>query len=84
MKVTNLNRLSRLIAKNTPDYVLGEHLTVGVDVGGSLGKVPCSEELARRIDVLGVSILFTNFENTCWHTTVTHQEVEKNSQSSLS
>ena len=55
MKVTNLNRLSKLIAKNTPDYVLGEHLTVGVDVGGSLGKVPCSEELARRIDVLGVS-----------------------------
>ena len=60
MKVTNLNRLSKLIAKNTPDYVLGEHRTVGVDVGGSLGKVPCSEELARRIDVLGVSIfLFT-------------------------
>ena len=55
MKVTNLNRLSKLIAKNTPDYVLGEHRTVGVDVGGSLGKVPCSEELARRIDVLGVS-----------------------------
>ena len=55
MKGTNLNRLSKLIAKNTPDYVLGEHLTVGVDVGGSLGKVPCSEELARRIDVLGVS-----------------------------
>ena len=55
MKVTNLNRLSKLIAKNTPDYVLGEHLTVGVDVGGSLGKVPCSEELARRIHVPGVS-----------------------------
>ena len=55
MKVTNFSRLSKLIAKNTPDYVLGEHSTVGVDVGGSLGKVPCSEELARRIDVLGVS-----------------------------
>ena len=55
MKVTNLNRLSKLIAKNTPDYVLGEHLTVGVDVGGSLGKVPCSEELARQIQGPGVS-----------------------------
>ena len=50
MKVTNFSRLSKLIAKNTPDYVLGEHRTVGVDVGGSLGnKVPCSEELARQI-----------------------------------
>ena len=55
MKVTNLNRLSKLIAKNTPDYVLGEHRTVGVDVGGSLGKVPCSEELARQIQGPGVS-----------------------------
>ena len=49
MKVTNFSRLSKLIAKNIPDYVLGEHRTVGVDVGGSLGKVPCSEELARQI-----------------------------------
>ena len=56
MKVTNLNRLSKLIAKNTLVYVLGEHRTVGVDVGGALGKVPCSEELARRIHVPGVSI----------------------------
>ena len=55
MKVTNLNRLSKLIAKNTPVYLLGEHRTVGVDVGGSLGKVPCSEDLARQIHVLGVS-----------------------------
>ena len=57
MKVTNLNRLSKLIAKNTLVYVLGEHRTVGVDVGGSLGKVPCSEDLARQIHVLGVSII---------------------------
>ena len=56
MKVTNFSRLSKLIAKNTPDYVLGEHRTVGVDVGGSLGKVPCSEELARQIQGPGVSI----------------------------
>ena len=55
MKVTNFSRLSKLIAKNTPDYVLGEHRTVGVDVGGSLGKVPCSEELARQIQGPGVS-----------------------------
>ena len=64
MKVTNFSRLSKLIAKNTPDYVLGEHRTVGVDVGGSLGKVPCSEELARRIDVLGVSTAAVTAENT--------------------
>ena len=57
MKVTNFSRLSKLIAKNTPDYVLGEHRTVGVDVGGSLGKVPCSEELARQIQGPGVSTL---------------------------
>ena len=37
--------------------VLGEHRTVGVDVGGSLGKVPCSEELARQIHVLGGSMI---------------------------
>ena len=60
MKVTNFSRLSKLIAKNTPDYVLGEHRTVGVDVGGSLGKVPCSEELARQIQGPGVSITFVN------------------------
>ena len=57
MKVTNLNCLSKLIAKNTTVYVLGEHRTVGVDVGGSLGKVPCSEDLARQIHVLGVSTI---------------------------
>ena len=49
MKVTNFSRLSKLIAKNTPGYVLGEHGTVVVGVGGSLGVVLCSEELARQI-----------------------------------
>ena len=57
MKVTKFNRLSELIANNTLVYVLGEHGTVVVGVGGSLGVVLCSEELARQIHVLGGSIL---------------------------
>ena len=55
MKVTKFNRLSELIANNTLVYVLGEHGTVVVGFGGSLGIVLCSEELARQIHVLGVS-----------------------------
>ena len=55
MKVTKFNRLSELIANNTLVYVLGEHGTVVVGVGGSLGVVLCSEELARQIHVLGGS-----------------------------
>ena len=55
MKVTKFNRLSELIAKNTLVYVLGEHGTVVVGVGGSLGVVLCSEELARQIHVPGGS-----------------------------
>ena len=51
MKVTKFNRLSELIAKNTLVYVLGEHGTVVVGVGGSLGVVLCSEELAPARDV---------------------------------
>ncbi len=57
MKVTKFNRLSELIANNTLVYVLGEHGTVVVGFGGSLGIVLCSEELARKIHVLGGSIL---------------------------
>ena len=53
MKVTKFNRLSELIANNTLVYVLGEHGTVVVGFGGSLGIVLCSEELARQIHVLG-------------------------------
>ena len=53
MKVTKFNRLSELIANNTLVYVLGEHGTVVVGFGGSLGIVLCSEELARKIHVLG-------------------------------
>ena len=49
MKVTKFNRLSKLLAKNTPDYVLGEYWTVGEVISGSLGVVPCSEEVARQI-----------------------------------
>tara|TARA_B100000749_G_C18202869_1_gene372713 strand:+ start:364 stop:657 length:294 start_codon:yes stop_codon:yes gene_type:complete len=64
MKVTNFSRLSKLIAKNTPDYVLGEHRTVGVDVGGSLGKVPCSEELARQIQGPGVSTVSKHYSQS--------------------
>ena len=56
MKVTKFNRLSELIAKNTLVYVLGEHGTVVVGVGGSLGVVLCSEELARQIHVPGGSM----------------------------
>ena len=55
MKVTKFNRLSELIANNTLVYVLGEHGTVVVGFGGSLGIVLCSEELARKIHVLGGS-----------------------------
>ena len=55
MKVTKFNRLSKLIAKNTPGYVLGEHGTVVVVIGGFLGVVPCSEEVARQLLVPGVS-----------------------------
>ena len=55
MKVTKFNRLSELIANNTLVYVLGEHGTVVVGFGGSLGIVLCSEELARQIHVLGGS-----------------------------
>ena len=55
MKVTKFNRLSELFAKNTPGYVLGEHGTVVVGVGDSLGVVPCSEEVARQLLVPGVS-----------------------------
>ena len=55
MKVTKFNRLSELIAKNTLVYVLGEHGTVVVGVGGSLGVVLCSEELPRQIHVPGGS-----------------------------
>ena len=53
MKVTKFSRLSELIANNTLVYVLGEHGTVVVGFGGSLGIVLCSEELARQIHVLG-------------------------------
>ena len=53
MKVTKFNRLSELIANNTLVYVLGEHGTVVVGFGGSLGIVLCSEELAGQIHVLG-------------------------------
>ena len=53
MKVTKFNRLSELFAKNTPGYVLGEHGTVVVGVGGSLGVVLYSEELAGQIHVPG-------------------------------
>ena len=60
MKVTKYNRLSELIAKNTPGYVLGEHGTVGVGVGGSLGVVPCSEGLLAQLLVSGVSITISN------------------------
>ena len=56
MKVTKFNRLSELIANNTLVYVLGEHGTVVVGFGGSLGIVLCSEELARQIHVLGGSM----------------------------
>ena len=55
MKVTKFNRLSELIANNTLVYVLGEHGTVVVGFGGSLGIVLCSEELAGQIHVLGGS-----------------------------
>ena len=55
MKVTKFNRLSELIANSTLVYVLGEHGTVVVGFGGSLGIVLCSEELARKIHVLGGS-----------------------------
>ena len=55
MKVTKFNRLSELIANNTLVYVLGEHGTVVVGVGGSLGVVLYSEELAGQIHVPGGS-----------------------------
>ena len=55
MKVTKFNRLSKLIAKNTLVYVLDEHGTVVVVIGGFLGVVPCSEEVARQLLVPGVS-----------------------------
>ena len=55
MKVTKFSRLSELIANSTLVYVLGEHGTVVVGFGGSLGIVLCSEELARKIHVLGGS-----------------------------
>ena len=55
MKVTKFKRLSKLIAKNTAGYVLGEHGTVVVVIGGFLGVVPCSEEVARQLLVPGVS-----------------------------
>ena len=58
MKVTKFNRLSELIANNTLVYVLGEHGTVVVGVGGSLGVVLCSEELERKIHVPGGSTFF--------------------------
>ena len=57
MKVTNFSRLSKLIAKNTPGYVLGEHGTVVVGVGGSLGVVLYSEELAGQIHVPGGTVV---------------------------
>ena len=53
MKVTKFNRLSELIANNTLVYVLGEHGTVVVGFGGSLGIVLCSEEVARQLFVPG-------------------------------
>ena len=70
MKVTKFNRLSELFAKNTPGYVLGEHGTVVVGVGGSLGVVLCSEELPRQIHVPGgsttLSFCFNNeFRKFC-------------------
>jgi len=62
MKVTKFNRLSELIAKNTLVYVLGEHGTVVVGVGGSLGVVLYSEELAGQIHVPGGSTAIANVE----------------------
>ena len=53
MKVKQFNRLSKLFAKNTPGYVLREHGTVVVGVGGSLGVVLYSEELAGQTHVPG-------------------------------
>ena len=60
MKVTKFNRLSELIANNTLVYVLGEHGTVVVGVGGSLGVVLYSEELAGQIHVPGGSIYLSS------------------------
>ena len=70
MKVTKFNRLSELIANNTLVYVLGEHGTVVVGFGGSLGIVLCSEELAHQIHVLGGSttsqhVNLANFGRFC-------------------
>jgi hypothetical protein len=77
MKVTKFNRLSELIANNTLVYVLGEHGTVVVGFGGSLGIVLCSEELARQIHVLGgstppVSLTGESFQGF-WHTRIKGQ-----------
>ena len=51
MKVTKFNRLSKLIAKKTPGYVLGEHGTVVVGVGGRRSIEPASRRKGntRRI-----------------------------------